>query len=70
MIRVLWVVLAVVVVGGTFVILRALHSVLTAARALQRHVETLGDQVNAELKGLGGDMAELGESLEKARRKR
>ncbi len=66
----LWVLLAVVVVGGLFVIFRALHNVLTAARALQRHVETLGDQVNAELKELGGEMAELGEALDRARRKR
>ncbi len=70
MITVLWVVLAVVVVGGCFVIFKALHNVLTAARELQRHVETLGSQVNAELKSMGGEMAELGESLEKARRKR
>jgi cytochrome c-type biogenesis protein CcmH/NrfF len=67
---VLWVALAVVVVGGAFVIFRALHNVLKAARALQQHVETLGDQVNAELKSLGGDMAELGESLEKSRHQR
>ncbi len=66
----LWVLLAVVVVGGLFVIFRALHNVLTAARALQHHVDTLSNQVNAELKGLGGDMAELGEALDKARRKR
>ncbi|HEV3402421.1 MAG TPA: hypothetical protein VG078_11420 [Acidimicrobiales bacterium] len=70
MIWVLWVGLAVVVVGGAFVIFRALHNVLRAARALQQHVETLGDQVNAELKNLGGEMAQLGESLEKSRRKR
>jgi uncharacterized membrane-anchored protein YhcB (DUF1043 family) len=66
---VLWVVLAVVVVGGCFLIFRALHNVLKAARALQRHVESLGDQVNSGLKELGGEMAELGESLEKSRRK-
>ncbi len=66
----LWVLLAVVVLGGLFVIFRALQNVLTAARALQRHVETLSDQVNAELKGLGGEMADLGDALDKARRKR
>lgn len=66
---VLWVVLGIVVLGGCFVIFRALHNVLRAARALQRHVESLGDQVNAGLKEIGGEMAELGESLEKSRRK-
>ncbi len=65
----LWVLLAVVVVGGGVVIFRALHNALKAARAIQRHVETLGDQVNAGLKEMGGDLAQLAESLEKTRRK-
>jgi hypothetical protein len=67
---VLWVVLAVMALGGAFLIFRALSKVLAAARALQHHVDTLGEQVNAELKRLGGDLAELGEELDQTRRRR
>ncbi len=66
---VLWVLLVVVVVGGLFVIFRALHNVLRAARALQRNVETLGKQVSAEFENMGGDLSQLTESMDKSRRK-
>ena len=66
---VLWFVLAVVALGGAIVVVRALAKVLSAARQLQQHVDILSQQVNTELKRLGGDLAELGESLDEARKK-
>ena len=66
---VLWFVLAVVALGGAIVVVRALAKVLSAARQLQQHVDILSQQVNTELKRLGGDLADLGESLDEARKK-
>ena len=67
---VLWIVLAVMALGGAFLLFRSLSKVLGAARALQQHVDTLGEQVNAELKRLGGDLAQLGDELDQTRRRR
>jgi hypothetical protein len=66
---VLWVVLGVVAFTGAVVVLLFLMKVLTAARQLQRNVQVLGDAVTDELRRLGGDMAELGESIDKKRRR-
>jgi hypothetical protein len=66
---VLWVVLGVVAFAGAVVTLVFLMKVLTAARQLQRNVQVLGDAVTDELRRLGGDMAELGESIDKKRRR-
>ncbi|HYX44559.1 MAG TPA: hypothetical protein VE760_05905 [Acidimicrobiales bacterium] len=65
----LWVLLGVVAFGGAVVVLLFLMKVLTAARQLQRNVQVLGDAVTDELRRLGGDMAELGESIDKKRRR-
>jgi TRAP-type C4-dicarboxylate transport system permease small subunit len=66
---VLWIVLAVVAVTGALVVIRVLARVLAAARQLQQNVESLGESVSAELKRLGGDLAELGDSIDEARRR-
>ena len=66
---VLWIVLAVVAIGGALVVLRFLVKVLAAARQLRQNVEVLGDAVTDELRRLGGDMAELGDSIDKKRRR-
>jgi hypothetical protein len=66
---ILWVVLGVVALGGAVVTLFFLVKVLAAARQLQRNVQVLGDAVTDELRRLGGDMAELGESIDKKRRR-
>ncbi len=66
---VLWIVLALVAIVGAIIIIRSLLKVLAAARQLQRNVQVLGDAVTAELRRLGGDMAELGESIDKKRRR-
>ena len=66
---VVWVVLGVVALAGAVVTLLFLMKVLTAARQLQRNVQVLGDAVSAELKRLGGDMAELGEKIDEQRRR-
>ncbi len=66
---VLWIVLAVVALAGAVVVLRYLMQVVAAARQLQRNVQVLGDAVTAELRRLGGDMAELGESIDEQRRR-
>ncbi|HEX2192994.1 MAG TPA: hypothetical protein VHH09_07345 [Acidimicrobiales bacterium] len=66
---VLWIVLGVAAIGGALIVLRFLVKVLAAARQLQRNVQVLGDAVTAELRRLGGDMAELGDSIDKKRRR-
>ena len=66
---VVWVVLGVVAFGGAVVTLVFLAKVLTAARQLQRNVQVLGDAVTEELRRMGGDMAELGENIDKKRRR-
>jgi len=63
----LWIVVGVVALTGAVVIFFVLTRVLLAARQLQRNVDTLGQQVSEELKRLGGDAAELGESIDKTR---
>ena len=66
---VVWVVLGVVALAGAVVTLVFLAKVLTAARQLQRNVQVLGDAVTEELRRMGGDMAELGENIDKKRRR-
>ncbi|HWC10118.1 MAG TPA: hypothetical protein VG455_02750 [Acidimicrobiales bacterium] len=66
---VVWIVLAVAALAGAIVVLRFLIKVLAAARQLQTNVHVLGDAVTAELRRLGGDMADLGESIDKQRRR-
>lgn len=65
----LWIVLAVVALGGAAIVFRSLAKVLAAARQLQRNVNVLSEQVSAELHRLGGDLSELGDSIDEARRK-
>jgi len=66
---VLWIVLAAVALVGAGFVIRALARVAAAARQLQRSVETLGDQVSAQLKELGGEMSELGDAIDETRRR-
>jgi len=65
----LWIVLAVVAVTGAAIVLHTLAKVLAAARQLQRNVNVLSEQVSAELQRLGGELAELGDSLDEARKR-
>ena len=69
MATVLWIVLAAVALVGAGFVIRALARVAAAARRLQRSVETLGDQVSAQLKELGGEMSELGDAIDETRRR-
>ena len=66
---VVWIVLGVVALTGAIVTLLFLAKVHAAARQLQRNVQVLGDSVSSELKRLGGDMAELGENIDRQRRR-
>jgi hypothetical protein len=65
----LWIALAVATVGGAALVLFKLAKVLTAARELQRNVNTLSEQVSAELHRLGGEYSKLGDNLDETRRK-
>ncbi len=65
----MWIVLGLMALIAVAAIVRALSRVLAAARQLQRNVETLGQSVNAELNRLGGDVSDLGESIDKTRRR-
>ncbi|MGI8776872.1 MAG: hypothetical protein ACR2LJ_05675 [Acidimicrobiales bacterium] len=65
----LWIVLGLMAAVGVAAIVRVLARVLAAARQLQRNVDMLGQSVNAELQRLGGDVNELGESIDKTRRR-
>lgn len=62
----LWVVLAVVALTGAVIVFRSLAKVLAAARQLQRNVDVLSDQVSAELRRLGDEVSELGDSVDEA----
>ncbi len=64
-----WIVLIAVGLAGAIVVLLFLMKVPAAARRLQQNVQVLGDAVSAELKRMGGDMAELGENIDKQRRR-
>lgn len=64
---VLWIVLAVVGVGGALVVLKVLAGVLQAARQLQRNVEALSQSVKTELERIEGDVSALGESIDETR---
>jgi hypothetical protein len=66
---VLWIALGVMALIGVAAIVRVLARVLAAARQLQRNVDLLGQSVNAELERLGGDVADLGDSIDKTRRR-
>lgn len=66
---VLWIALGLMAVIGVAAIVRVLARVLAAARQLQRNVDLLGQSVNAELERLGGDVSDLGESIDKTRRR-
>jgi hypothetical protein len=66
---VLWIALGVMAIIGVAAIVRVLARVLAAARQLQRNVDLLGQSVNAELERLGGDVADLGDSIDKTRRR-
>ncbi len=65
----LWILLGLMVLIGVAAIVRVLARVLTAARQLQRNVDILGASVSEELKRLGGDVSDLGESIDKTRRR-
>jgi len=64
-----WIVLGLMALVGVAAIVRVLARVLAAARQLQRNVDMLGQSVNAELQRLGGDVNDLGESIDKTRRR-
>ncbi|MDQ6799101.1 MAG: hypothetical protein M3011_13985 [Actinomycetota bacterium] len=64
-----WIVLGLMALIGVVAIARVLARVLAAARQLQRNVDMLGASVNEELKRLGGDVSDLGESIDKTRRR-
>ena len=65
----LWIVLALLGLTGAVVLFFVLTRVLIAARQLQRNVDVLGKSVNEEMKRLGIDAADLGESIDKTRRR-
>ena len=65
----LWIVLALLGLTGAVVVFFVLTRVLMAARQLQRNVDGLGKAVNEEMKRLGIDAADLGESIDKTRRR-
>lgn len=65
----LWVLLAVVVVGGAVIVLRALARVAAAARDLQRNVAILRDHVSSAIEHMGGDLQALGDSAEALRKR-
>ncbi len=65
----LWIVLGLMALIGVAAIVRVLARVLAAARQLQRNVDALGQSVSAELQRLGGDMNDLGASIDKTRRR-
>jgi len=64
-----WIVLGLMALIGVAAIVRVLARVLAAARQLQRNVDILGASVSEELKRLGGDVNDLGESIDKTRRR-
>jgi len=64
-----WITLGLMALIGVAAIVRVLARVLGAARQLQRNVDALGASVNAELKRLGQDVEDLGESVDKTRRR-
>ncbi|HEX3394648.1 MAG TPA: hypothetical protein VHS52_08980 [Acidimicrobiales bacterium] len=65
----LWIALGLIALIGVAAIVRVLARVLAAARQLQHNVDLLGQSVNAELERLEGDVADLGESIDKTRRR-
>ena len=65
----LWIVLALLGLTGAVVVFFVLTRVLMAARQLQRNVDGLGKAVNEEMKRLGIEAADLGESIDKTRRR-
>jgi len=64
-----WIVLGLMALVAVAAIVVVLTRVLTAARQLQRNVDTLGESVAAELKRIGADTNDLGESIDKTRRR-
>ncbi len=64
-----WILLGLMALIAVAAIVRVLARVLAAARQLQRNVDTLGQSVSAELKRLEGDASDLGNSIDKTRRR-
>ncbi len=64
-----WILLGLMALIAVAAIVRVLARVLAAARQLQRNVDTLGQSVSAELKRLEGDVSDLGDSIDKTRRR-
>ena len=69
MITALWVLLAVVVLGGAVLVLRVLARVAAAARELQRNVAILSQHVASSIQHMGGDVQALGETVDDLRRR-
>jgi len=64
-----WIVLGLMALIAVAAIVRVLSRVLAAARQLQRNVEVLGQSVKAELNRIEGDVSDLGESIDRTRRR-